>query len=369
MAKFHIMLSSRCNTKIAGVDGKVSLSYIRLEAKRLLKAERLFDNDVFDVWVSEEPQDVNALESSWDACMSQVEKSDLLICIYTGEAGWAKAEGDIGICHAELEAGFNSEPSKVYVINACSAVSSKPTSSHADKDFQKYVTKLNRFYSKADNKDQIIDSIGKIAAEGIVSLAKMGKREARKGKYNYGDALNWSRLNFSERTDAIIKTVKKQFELSGHVRTNDGALIKQVRKKHQLVIHGCPSSMSVASAREIVGRPFLRDHIYIMNQSGRVNGPIHLIGVHKGVTEQQALSVLGHPDAVVVEGAFGIYIADKVQNIQIVFLSNCRDMSSTKHNVQRFLSWLEESGESNDFYERSVKRKKIIDVIIKQQGS
>ncbi len=369
MAKFKIMISSRCKTKIKDVNGEVSLSDIRKEVKQLLEAAKLFDKEVFDVWISEEPYEVSALESSWDACMSQVEKSDLLVCIYTGEAGWTKDKGDIGICHAELESGFNAEPSKVYLINASNALSPKPNTSQADKYFQQYVTNLNRFYSKADNKNEIIKSIKKIAVEGIVALAKMGKREARKGKYNYGDALNWARLNFDERTTAIIETIKKQLELSGHVVTDDGALIKQVKKKHLLVIHGCPSGMSVASAREIVGRPFLCDHIYIKKQSGRVNGPVHLIGVHKNVTEQQALSVLGHPDAVVVEGAFGIYIADKVQNIQIVFLSNCRDVSSTKHNVQRFISWLDESGENNDFYEKSEKRRKIIDVIIKQQGS
>lgn len=369
MAKFNIMISSRCDTKIKDVNNsEVSLSKVRLEAKKLLESAKLFDNDVFDVWISEEPHDVSVLESSWDTCMSKVEKCDLLICIYTGEAGWKKNEGDIGICHAELESGFNSEPAKVYIINALDALFSKPNYSQSDKNFQGFVTNLNRFYSKAKDQKQIVESIGKIATEGIVTLAKMGKREARKGKYNYGDALNWSRLNFNERTSAIIETIKKQLEQSNHLSTEDGVLINQNGEKHQLVVHGCPSSMGVSSAREIVGRPFLRDHIYIMNQPEPANGPLHLVGVHKGVTEQQALSVLGHPDAVVVEGSFGIYVADKVQNIQIAFLSNCRDISSTKHNVQRFMSWLDESGENNNFYERSKKRKKIIDIIIEQQS-
>lgn len=375
MQKFRIMLSSRCDTKIKDINGEISLSDIRSEAKKLLETAKLFDKDVFDVWINEESHDVNALESSWDACMSKVKKCDLLICIYTGEAGWKNNEGDIGICHAELESGFNSEPSKVYIIDASNALLHEITTSQIDDKFKDYVERLKRFHSQAHDKEQIIISIVKIAREGLVSLAKMGRREARKGKYNYGDALDWSRLNFDERAKAIIKTIKEQLEQPDHVTPDDTdnfVLIDdpddQIGEKHQLVIHGCPGSMGVASAREIVGRPFLRDHIYVKKQPNPANGPVHLIGVHKGVTEQQALSVLGHPDAVVVEGPFGVYIADKIQNIQIVFLSNCRDATSTRHNVQRFMSWLDESGEKKNFYERSNKRKKIIDVIIEQQN-
>ncbi len=102
------------------------------------------------------------------------------------------------------------------------------------------------------------------------------------------------------------------------------------------------------------------------DQRTKCHGPIHLVGVHKGVTEQQVLSTLGQPDAVLIVGSFGIYVADKVQNIQLVFLANCRDGSSTAHNVQRFIDWLSESGESDDFFLRSIKRRNIIDAVIKQ---
>jgi hypothetical protein len=37
------------------------------------------------------------------SALSQVDKADILLCIYTGEGGWAKETGDIGICQGEME--------------------------------------------------------------------------------------------------------------------------------------------------------------------------------------------------------------------------------------------------------------------------
>ena len=74
----------------------------------------------------------------------------------------------------------------------------------------------------------------------------------------------------------------------------------------------------------------------------RVGGPVHLIACHKTVTESQAIRQLGFPDAIVVSAPFGIYVADDVQKIQMVFIANCRDESTTQAHVQRFLQWLDE---------------------------
>ena len=125
--------------------------------------------------------------------------------------------------------------------------------------------------------------------------------------------------------------------------------------------------MNVSSAREMVGQPFQKDHQIVVSSQDKTYGPVHIIGVHKGVTELQAIKTLGYPDAVIVKGPFGIYIADKIQNIQMVFLANCRDSASIRHNVQKFIDWLQESGEAGDFFCRAEKRKEILDVINKQQ--
>ena len=125
--------------------------------------------------------------------------------------------------------------------------------------------------------------------------------------------------------------------------------------------------MGIAAARELVGQPFLRDFNYINGLSDEVKGPVHLIGVHKGVTENQARNLLGFPDALIIEAPFGIYIADKIQKIQMIFLKNCRDSISTQHNIQRFLDWIVETGESDFLRKRSISRRKIVDTINAEQ--
>jgi hypothetical protein len=367
MEKIKIMISSRVNTEIRDGKKKVKLSGIRTELKNLLESTLLFEEQIYEVWVSEEPRDSSALESSWEECMSQVEKSDILLCIYTGEAGWAKLPGDIGICQAELETGINKEPEKVYIINAENAVETPIDKTNTNnKRMAGYVTKINRFYNSANSKDEIILITKEIIAQATIKLAKLGKLEARKGKYSFGEALDWTRMGFAERKDSIEKEIINQFKESGEKTKGRAILYTYKRKKYLFTIHGVPSSMSVNSAREMVGQPYLNDHQHILEIEDNVYGPIHIIGIHKGITETQATTILGHPDAIVVNGSFGIYIADVIQNIQMVFLANCRDSASTRHNVQKFISWLQESGEDEFLFKRAEFRRKILDVINKQ---
>jgi len=114
-----------------------------------------------------------------------------------------------------------------------------------------------------------------------------------------------------------------------------------------------PAAMTVASAREMVGRPFLRDHELAGKMGGDIQGPVHVIACHKGVTENQAVSMLGYPDATIVTPAFGVYVADNVQKIQLILLANCRDESSTRYAVQRFFDWLVRSGEAKFLADRA----------------
>lgn len=94
---------------------------------------------------------------------------------------------------------------------------------------------------------------------------------------------------------------------------------------------------------------------------------MHLIACHRSVTENQATNLLGFPDATVVSSPFGIYVADEIQKMQFVFLANCRDPSQTRHAVQRFLDWLEQSGEGKYLAERAQARARIVKAIAQEQ--
>jgi hypothetical protein len=132
-------------------------------------------------------------------------------------------------------------------------------------------------------------------------------------------------------------------------------------------LHAVPAAFSVAAAREMVGRPHLRDH-QLASELGTAGGPLHLIACHRTVSETQATNLLGFPDATVISSPFGVYVADNVQKMQFVFLANCRDAIQTRLGVQRFLEWLEQAGESQLLLDRAKARARIIKAIAIEQA-
>lgn len=367
MADIKIMISSRCKTKIKDGSNWVELSTIRKQLKNEIENFEVFGKKIFKVWISEEPIPSDMNENSWNECMNNVKDSNVLIVLYTGEGGSSKNSGDIGICHAELETAYNLEPGKSFLLDIRSALdpSYLVVNDDVNKRFQKYIDRINRFYASANDKETIIKKSKEIIAEALIKLVDLGKRETRKGKYNAGIALDWSRMNFAERKKKIEEIITSQLDPAKQ-NTFDEVMVVYTIKSTKLLLccHGIPDSMSTPAASELVGQPFLKDYKYIQGQGKNINGPIHIIGVHKSITEKQAVNMLGVPDVISVKGPFGIYIVDRIQKIQVVFLENCREEASTRHNVQRFIEWILETGEDNKIIERAKDRKKIADLIL-----
>jgi hypothetical protein len=78
------------------------------------------------------------------------------------------------------------------------------------------------------------------------------------------------------------------------------------------------------------------------------------------------MTLLGFPDATIVTGSFGVYVADNVQKIQLCLIANCRDDSSTRHELQKLFDWLEQSGEDALLAKRATSRARIVGVIAKE---
>jgi hypothetical protein len=92
-------------------------------------------------------------------------------------------------------------------------------------------------------------------------------------------------------------------------------------------------------------------------------GPVHLIACQQGVTEAQALRQLGLTDALVVPAPFGVYVADPMQRVQMVFLAHCSDEQSTRGAAQQFCQWLDSSGEGTFLAERAALRRRLCDLL------
>jgi hypothetical protein len=360
----RVMISSRCTDKIEFGGKPVSLSEVRLEIKSKLEKERLLGAELLEVWINEDAPPEEGTTDSWDTCLKQVDEADIVIVLYNGNAGWAASDKNIGICHAELERAISKAPAKVRLIELEPKVKE---SSERNKRFQEYVQHLSLFRGAiAKTGEQVIQRVEEAIREAISDLAHLGLREAKKGKYHLGEALDWTRLDFAQRKEAIEQTVCDALGSDAQNRM----VTRQVAGVRILFrAHAVPDAFSTTEAREMVGRPFLKDYALVETAELKPRdtyGPVHLIAVHKTVGETQARNLMGHPDIILVKAPFGYYLADRIQHVQVLLVAGCRDATSTRHAVQRCFDWIEQSGEWRSIVDRAKRRKKVIELIAQQ---
>jgi hypothetical protein len=132
-------------------------------------------------------------------------------------------------------------------------------------------------------------------------------------------------------------------------------------------MHGMPGPASVGPAKEMVGQPHLSDFRRAARLTKGVGGPVHLIVCQRTFTETQATRTLGFADATFVSAPFGLYVADEVNMVQLVFVANCRDETNTRYGVQRLLEWLDQTGEGVRLVERADSRANIVRAIANER--
>lgn len=363
-----IMISSRCKDMIYFKNEAIQLTSLRNKIKEMINKETLFSENLLTTWINETAEPANANEDAWEHCLRQAREADLFICLYNGNSGWCRSGNTgFGICHAELEAALASGRSKVQLIELPRPLDG--ADEPKDQSFQNYVKKLNLFRGgEVTCENQLYTRVGEAITGALVNLSRRGKNSSAKDKYDRGDALNWTRMSFEQRKSEIETVILSA--LSEKNRLHEPPLYTIIPINNMDVIFrvsAVPGPMSVAEAREMVGRPHLSDHqVATEFPKSKVIGPVHVVGCHKGITESQALSVLGIPDAVLVKSGFGIYVADNIQKAQIVFLNNCRDPATTRHSTQLFFDWLENSGEADPLCQRAKSRRKIINSISRE---
>jgi hypothetical protein len=306
-----------------------------------------------------------------------VQDCNILIVLYNGNAGFADKSNKIGICHAELAEAIRNSPDKVRIVDVnrdASVGKRRLAAGEAERNrlFEHYlnVQRLPRSFAADDV--HALRLISKALQDAIVGMVRLGNREGRKGRYYAGAPLDWSRYDFSQRKSVMEKVVLDtlpKLPIHTEVGANLGEICIVDIKGTSLLFccNAVPAAMSTPSAREMVGRPFLHDHeLVAATEQNSAVGPVHLIACHKSVTETQAVNLLGFPDATIVTPPFGVYVAHNIQNIQIVLLANCRDDTSTRHAIQRFLDWLSSSGEADFLTKRACKRTAIVTAIAAQ---
>jgi Domain of unknown function (DUF4062) len=372
-AKIRIMISSKCRDKLG--DGKTTFTEVRRQLKKRLEEEKLLGSELFEVWINEDAAAAAGSQTAEDECLEQVARADVVVVLYNGDAGWVKegGEGNIGICHAELKTAFDTAPAKIRAI-VVEPVRPELAKNAVHKRFQEFFNRNSFFRGGKTGKtvDEILECVMDAVREATADMVHLGVREAKKGKYGLGEALDWSHETFLTRSEKIRSVLISGLNKSwgGEPQDKSSIVVKLLGKRVLFCCHGLPGAMTEASAREIVGRPFLKDHekCESMDEAKCFGGPVHLIGCNRSATETQALKLIGFPDAIVVSHNFGVYVADPVYKAQLVFITNCRDETNTLHGLQRFMDWLEQSGENELVLKRAAVRKKILKTISSEVG-
>lgn len=370
LERIRVMISSRCNSPFPdGNGGSTTLSAIRGELKKEWEAVRLLDpSPLFEVWINEEEPAAEASRDLWDTCLDEVRRADIVLVLYNGDGGWVGTDGHIGICHAELMAALSAAPAKVFVVQM--APLADGASKERDERFRAYAGTQQFFGAPARDAAELKQRCREALRAAVGEMVRLGGREARKGNFHSGDALAWSRLDYPRRKQRMEATLRETLLSRAGSCDDGGCVFARIDGRQVLLcIHAIPAAFSVGAARELVGQPFLHDHRSVGAMGKKGVGPVHLVGCHRRVTESQSLKQLGFPDATVVAAPFGVYVADDVQKIQLIFLADCRDETMTRHALQRLFDWLAQTGEDALLSRRAEARKRIVQAIAKEAAA
>jgi hypothetical protein len=364
MDRVRVMITSPCRDYLTVEGVTFPLSRVRLELQQQISTARLFDELLFDCWINEREPSKAATRDVWDECLLEVRRAHIVIVLFNGNAGWARAPKDIGICHAELEASLFSGRDRTHVIELPPA----RAFTERDKRFQKFMERELLFTGAlAVSETAVIANVRQTMIETVSRLARGGATLLRKDSYALGQALEWSKLDYGARKlemeTACLNALAERQGKTRKANVEARAVCVRIDESEVLFFaHAIPAAVSVAAARELVGKPFLADYRHVADNDA-VCGPVHVIACQKSATERQAIDLLGFPDVTVVTTTFGVYLVDPVQKIQLILLANCRDATSTQFAVQRLFDWLERSGEGSALVRRARSRKQIVSKI------
>ncbi len=369
-SKLTVMISSRCDDNFPVNKTGQPLSKIRKELKDEIEELEVFGKKVFEVWINEETPPQGGNWDSWDVCLQAVKNCDILIALSNGNAGWANEVGDIGICHAELMTGFSQAPGKVRLISLGNISTLNIPAGQRNLRFQEYVSTQSLFRGgNITTIDDLKIRVKEALHEALINLAQAGVREASKGRFHSGQALDWSRLDFRARQHEMHHVLRDAMrQRSGSSDDSQHLIVKLGSSEILFVPHAIPAALSVGPAMEMVGQPFLHDYELSSTLNKSRGGPVHIIACHKTASETQATKMLGFPDATVVAAPFGIFVADNIQKVQFAFIVNCRDEANTRHGVQRFFEWLTQNREDALLIARAKARARIVRAIAKEQA-
>jgi len=142
-------------------------------------------------------------------------------------------------------------------------------STERDVRFQKFVEK-EQLYSGAPtaSEREVITNVRLTLVEAVSLLTRGGAGLLRKDSYALGQALEWSKLDYRARKlamesaclDALAERQRRPRDMKIETTT---VRVKVGKSEILFLAHTIPAAVSVAAARELVGKPFLADYQHV----------------------------------------------------------------------------------------------------------
>jgi hypothetical protein len=368
------MISSRAMTSVFG--GSMTLTDVRANLRAALHAIRWAqptgvgmvgrDQPLFDVWTHEVQSGDTADRSTTQISLDEIDKADVIVVLYTGEAGSAANGREIGICHMELEQALSRRPEIVALVGLEPLVE---TGLERDQRFREYVAR-QKLYSPQGIRDYaaLEHKVIELLQERVAHLVNRGAARIG-GPIDQGQALDWQRLNLDGRREAMRRALARAFGVALTDQWDPERLQPVSINGASLAVRidAIAGALSNAAARERVGQPFLRDHT-LSSQIQEIDAPgvVHVIACHRGITESQAQKILGSPDAMTVATDFGLYALDRVQKVQILFLAKCGNETAVASAARLMGEWLQATGEQARLVANAESRRRILQAIAQE---
>lgn len=380
LPKIRVMISSRSMTPVFG--GTMTLSQVRERLRETLHAIRWAlpergdpgnaagrDQALFDVWTHEAQTGDTADRSTTRISLDEINKADVILVLYSGEAGSAADELDIGICHMELEQALSRRPEIVVLVGIEPLSDSRIA---RDLEFRKYVNR-HKLYSPQEitDFDTLQEKVIELLQERVARLAIRGSRQSGQ-KLDRGQALDWNRLDLDARRIEMRSALARACGVAEPADRNAEHLqaVTINGDRFAMRLDAIPAALTNAAARERVGQPFLGDHERVQQQDQLdAPGVIHLVACHRTITEAQALRILGSPDAMAVASDWGVYALDRVQKVQILFLAKCGNETAIASAARLMKEWLGATGEQARLLANANSRRRILQAIANEADS
>jgi len=367
--RIRVLISSRNALYTSESGSTFDLAELRKGLKRDIESARLFGEQIFDCWINEKEPAKSAGRDLWEECVAEVRRAHVVLVLYNGDAGWTGSDEGVGICQAELQAALHAGRARTRVIQL-------PPARVKDKRHASFRLQVSREQLFTGPPARTVEEALETALASLVEVmthqSRIGGFVLRKDAFAYGQALEWAKLDFAARSVAMRVACAAALNAlpNSKVGQSDEWSVPVAIQGEKVLfcVHAIPAGASVAAARELVGKPHLNDYARY-SEEAKVLGPVHVIACYKTATEKQATDLLGFPDATVLPTTFGVFLADEVQKIQVAFLANCRDETSTAFAVQRFMEWLKATEEDATLVERARARRRIVKAIHAEQGN